>query len=886
MATQTPTNNGTEIKPTWDITPWTTQITSTPEKEKGLFEKALEWMHKWFEWSERNMSSWFEQWWSAISKIVNLWESKPPLEPVQVRGADWDSGWIIPWGTTAPKWYITEEQYQKSKAAKDLRDKEDQAALLKKEQEKQQEKQLANKKISDALKQKADREKQLAEQQKAQEEQKKLQEEQKTLAFQQQQQTLDEILANWWGTQSLDAYFKNNPNSLYSSDYIISAYTKAQQNDFYNKYNNLSSKQLYEAFKKGEISITSKLYWLLDEDTRKNFEDYMDLQRIAEDKEWEENTDLPDWTEKDDIYDKLAKDFLIDLDAEYKKMRNDEWYIAAKDKVSAAKSELSAKDREIKAEEDRLREKYRWVPKSTVDWIINDRLKTLQTERDRIVDNYNIALWEVHDYQWEMDIQLKFLWLKNDNQKWLFDKALDKYKTDVSAMSESEKLKLQEQIAIRADARKAEIEMALYEAKKLVDAWDKELKIIDNKLYSMKKDWTDAQLVIDWDLMSSNDSKNYSVQNFNNNDWTYTSLFTNKATGQVYSVVTDINWNKTWDYLQNLWTGYVTNYWDETQNDYWLEIDWALGQSIFAPTGWEVVEIWYDNKIWNYIAVQLDDKNYIQYGHLSTIPQHIQQAYKTQWTYKFSNQEVIGQIWNSWIVYDANGELVTFSWDIAMWKWAGVNIVSYDASWLPRTARDTEAFLKQINTKTELDKEQFQMQKDIINSLKWDIEIKNFESSLIESKNLITSLWTKWWAWDLAAIFQFMKSLDPKSTVRESEFDMAWSTAWFTDQQIAKMWGLIKWDKLSEIAREDFEKLAMAYILVRAESYDRIYNDSLRLYQQQWLPESSFPARASDIARQMVAPKLITSNWDEINLVEFEQWKLNRQNSTSDYYNQ
>lgn len=65
---------------------------------------------------------------------------------------------------------------------------------------------------------------------------------------------------------------------------------------------------------------------------------------------------------------------------------------------------------------------------------------------------------------------------------------------------------------------------------------------------------------------------------------------------------------------------------------------------------------------------------------------------------------------------------------------------------------------------------------------KADPVVKAFEESLQNNRDILVSLSSESGLGDTAAVYQFMKGLDPSSVVRETEFAMAASTAGLADK--------------------------------------------------------------------------------------------------------
>jgi hypothetical protein len=101
----------------------------------------------------------------------------------------------------------------------------------------------------------------------------------------------------------------------------------------------------------------------------------------------------------------------------------------------------------------------------------------------------------------------------------------------------------------------------------------------------------------------------------------------------------------------------------------------------------------------------------------------------------------------------------------------------------------------------------------------------------------------------MAWVFQFMKTLDPQSVVRESEFELAANTAWVVD----KLWNtwdkLQEWSILTDTQARAFKQLAKQFIIDKATIYDTKYSDWIRRLDQQGIDTNVFPASISDQMR-------------------------------------
>jgi hypothetical protein len=104
----------------------------------------------------------------------------------------------------------------------------------------------------------------------------------------------------------------------------------------------------------------------------------------------------------------------------------------------------------------------------------------------------------------------------------------------------------------------------------------------------------------------------------------------------------------------------------------------------------------------------------------------------------------------------------------------------------------------------------------------------------------------------MSAIFTFMKTLDPSSVVRESEFESAANTAWILNwnaiyQSIEKS---VDWKFLTAQQRKDFQAIAKEFIRIKAKNYQTQYDHLAKRYEQAWIDiNSRWPA---NLAQQLL----------------------------------
>lgn len=136
---------------------------------------------------------------------------------------------------------------------------------------------------------------------------------------------------------------------------------------------------------------------------------------------------------------------------------------------------------------------------------------------------------------------------------------------------------------------------------------------------------------------------------------------------------------------------------------------------------------------------------------------------------------------------------------------------------------------------------QFTQSNQVISSFKSDPQVKTFEEAYANWLSLLSSLNDASWPWDIWAVFQFMKTLDPQSVVKEWEFALAAKSAWVWEQfkniPANKLEGTI----LTAEQRKAFWKLAKQYIKDKSTIYETKYNDWIRRLEKQGIDTSIFP---------------------------------------------
>lgn len=118
-----------------------------------------------------------------------------------------------------------------------------------------------------------------------------------------------------------------------------------------------------------------------------------------------------------------------------------------------------------------------------------------------------------------------------------------------------------------------------------------------------------------------------------------------------------------------------------------------------------------------------------------------------------------------------------------------------------------------------------------------NIDVQDFDKAKNQFRQLVTSLNDSSWVWDMSAIFTFMKTLDPSSVVRESEFNAAQNTIWQYnwDAILQNMEKNINGKFLTPEQREQFKTVAKEFIKIKADAYQKQYDHLAKRYEWLWV---------------------------------------------------
>ena len=174
-----------------------------------------------------------------------------------------------------------------------------------------------------------------------------------------------------------------------------------------------------------------------------------------------------------------------------------------------------------------------------------------------------------------------------------------------------------------------------------------------------------------------------------------------------------------------------------------------------------------------------------------------------------------------------------------------------------------------------IDDTQFDRQEKLRKEFEASATVKNYLDATQQFAWIVSTLWTKTWPWDIAWIFQFMKSLDPSSVVRETEFAAAAESSWVVDRatSLQILERLNSWQILTPKQREQFVQISKTLFENRKKAFDSKAKQYIRLAKEAW-----------------INPKSVVLDWENIpwsatSITEEDLLPLNKYSSAEEWAN-
>lgn len=678
-----------------------------------------------------------------------------------------------------------------------------------------------------------------------------------------------------------DYIYKNNlQDDPQVQNQLKQKYINDYEKTILQKYKNLSLEDLHKAVLNGEILPWTEVFNKLPQ--AQAYNQYQKSFAIIDARKDKDFSLINSSIDIEDIIDKRISKFFdtkwIDEIAE--RRRNDPEIKQYRSDIYESQKKIKELEWKKKNIEREVRKRMWWAPESMVQaeiaWQAESLLNSISTETAMM----NASLGMIWDKKQDFEIQMNMMkykdWLKKEQYVSALDlykyerEKLDKEKANLKTKEdkieffkmekewEREKFKLQEESNRLTRVHNNELQKNILKYQEEIRKWQWSFAKYPNWVYFQRNDWT-MDLVMSWDSLWIIPDSEYDIHPYKRDDWGVTYAYVNKKTNEMWVYSLDafgneiLQYSWTWTDFKKYAKLYLNEAWPKNNNSAWI----TWNSNFDNPTPWSTAKALLDNGItyrkwtprpaneWNnYVAFDsAEDWIKAHYIMLASSSETVRQRLKS-WVWVWNMEEYAKSVfWNSWL------DMKLLDTPLNKLSPAQINQLM-----MAQIQRESPWFYKSMikewwiqngkivlptqkqedNTKLEeLDKTKFSQSQDIIEKFKSDALVKKFDSVFDSTKDLITSL-SRWdGSGDMSAIFQYMKTLDPTSVVRESEFEMAAKNLWFTDNMVQDFFKFKTWDKLLPELREKYKQLALQYALNKANTYENIYNKYLDMYNIQ-----------------------------------------------------
>lgn len=593
---------------------------------------------------------------------------------------------------------------------------------------------------------------------------------------------------------------------------------------------------------------------------------------------------------------------------DYQKAMNSSDMQLLQNNLSTAEWEIKQIDEQINATKSELEAQFKWsgISQGRINAIIQDQVQLLQNKRNAkaidyqtIADKYNNKLntiktnLEAQEKQYNMKMQQEQQTMQKLNFSYQIYSDVQKRQdakkaSDLEYLRDIEKMNMQQEMAFNQAVRMDKLEnwdinnADPYIVKKaieknvdqLMQQYDGLITSTRDQLVTRIQDWLKTGKTY-WQVQNEimQDVKNKpEYQLWKNNklgidnkptqfaDWLY---FQN---GQVYTEATlrSKYWlsSKEVEAVQNQLKAQRASGWLDQYDNYDF-VNKILNGEI-TNRNWVPCLPW---QKWWQCAAFVNDMMWKQWMFWSTIESKINVTKDASWN------SPVPIVWGAVVIdngstyTDTDGKKVnaghvgivtrvnpdwTFEYIDSNGKWWYEKIAMNNTS-IKSNMYFTRAKDRQSPWTSQIAKPLSDDQRVVFNSQVWRFTsnpvVKQFEDAMTQYSNIKSSLENPSWPGDISAIFTFMKSLDPSSVVRESEFNTAASSAWVGDKIGNALTKLQNGQQLTNDQRNAFTALAKKFVENRALSYDRLYDDMVRPLVNNGIDKSYYPSRASDLIR-------------------------------------
>lgn len=239
---------------------------------------------------------------------------------------------------------------------------------------------------------------------------------------------------------------------------------------------------------------------------------------------------------------------------------------------------------------------------------------------------------------------------------------------------------------------------------------------------------------------------------------------------------------------------------------------------------------------------------------------------------------------------------LTLEQNVTLWKIAN----NFDVKEDSLIAKSVASMLKEWKTEQEINKilwgatdaewnfvddTQFARREKLRKEFEAKAWVKAYRESVLQHQGTISTLGQASWPGDVAAVFQFMKTLDPTSVVRESEFKAAANAAWITEKvdignlfEKFKNWAIL-WEQDSE-TRKAFVETVNELFKIKKSNYDWLARQMINQAIRDWVDPKSVVLDLDEVpgASDLTRDDFNLLNDDDLLEVDWLYWF-----STSDW---
>ncbi len=630
--------------------------------------------------------------------------------------------------------------------------------------------------------------------------------------------------------------------------------------EFFSKFNWASNDEMKSAAESGDLVVWSKQYNLLPEEQRRRFEQFNKLNASKRTDFASDNANIISLT---DLWEKSQWLPSFDLRAKIEEARNNPELLQTRTDLESLQNEINEFDDALESLEDDIIDTNPKLPRSAILALVSRQSKDIIRNKNTKVNQYNAKLGTYKDLKSDIDMELKILQFESSQEKEIYKTNLAIFEKRRGEMREDEKLEfLAENKKIAADnqlIRQKELAEFNSSLRENNNTWG---KYIDNGKWDIiyVKDWREVSVLTWlWKSVWTSEDDNYSYQIKTNEDGTHTVFWLPKKGQNIFQQTFGATWEESTSWIKWVWQGNITSYWWSHDRFEWLDIDGNIWDPVSLPI-WGKVKTMVNHPLyWRTMIISTEDWWEIRFSHMDEFFIKVWETL-TKWS-------IIWTIGNT-------GNVLKLDWnkpsaaELKAWFGSHLDIVSKDSDGKTRSAKQTEEYLnnlgiekKEVSDKLSRDQQIFFNQQQT--KFKSDPQVKAFESALASGWDLIRSLDSVSWPWDVAAIFQFMKTLDPASVVRESEFAVAANTAWVTAKPWLLLWRISEGLLLNDIQRKEFWRLAFEFIKNKGKLYDIKYDDMARVLANSDIWWTNLPTRITDLIWDFKTNDIKEISWNK-----------------------